>query len=66
MTLGVVLSGGGARGAYEAGVLSFVFDRLADELDVAPIGVLAAGDGGDDAELSVRTGRAQLHGRRDR
>jgi NTE family protein len=28
---GIVLSGGAARGAYEAGVLSFLFERLADE-----------------------------------
>jgi NTE family protein len=41
MTLGVVLSGGGARGAYEAGVLSFVFERLAGDLELAPISVLA-------------------------
>lgn len=27
--LGIVLSGGGARGAYEAGVLSYLFDELA-------------------------------------
>ena len=28
MTLGIVLSGGGARGAYEAGVLSYVFGSI--------------------------------------
>lgn len=28
-TLAIVLSGGGARGAYEVGVLSYVFDRIA-------------------------------------
>jgi NTE family protein len=34
--LAVVLSGGGARGAYEAGVLSYVFDELARERGQAP------------------------------
>lgn len=32
----LVLSGGGARGAYEAGVLSFVFGPLADRLGFVP------------------------------
>jgi NTE family protein len=32
--LGLVLSGGGARGAYEAGVLRFILDDLAPRLDV--------------------------------
>lgn len=32
----LVLSGGGARGAYETGVLSFVFGRLAERLGFVP------------------------------
>ena len=32
--LGLVLSGGGARGAYEAGVLRYVYDELAPRLSV--------------------------------
>jgi NTE family protein len=32
----LVLSGGGARGAYEAGVISFVFGPLADRLGFVP------------------------------
>jgi len=34
--VGVVLSGGGARGAYEVGVLRFVFGRLARQLGFLP------------------------------
>lgn len=34
--IGLVLSGGGARGAYEVGVLLYVFDELAKELGRAP------------------------------
>ena len=32
----VVLSGGGARGAYEAGVLSYIFEELPSELGFVP------------------------------
>lgn len=34
--LGLVLAGGAARGAYEAGVLRFVYGELSDRLDRAP------------------------------
>lgn len=34
--VGLVLSGGGARGAYEAGVLSYIFDDIARELGRPP------------------------------
>jgi len=40
MTFGVVLSGGGARGAYEAGVLGFVFGSLLPEMDAEPCTVI--------------------------
>lgn len=36
MTLGVVLSGGGSRGAYEVGVLSYIFGDLARKLGRQP------------------------------
>ena len=36
MTFGVVLSGGGARGAYEVGVLSYAFGDLARDVGKSP------------------------------
>lgn len=39
--LGVVLSGGGARGAYEAGVLSYVFGDLARARGVPPMDIVS-------------------------
>ena len=33
---GLVMSGGGARGAYEAGVLSYILDELPGRLGRAP------------------------------
>lgn len=41
MTLGIVLSGGGARGAYEAGVLSYIFGTLAKERGAVKYDVIA-------------------------
>jgi len=37
MTLALVMSGGGARGAYEVGVLSYIFSDIARERGVPPI-----------------------------
>ncbi len=34
--LGLVLSGGGARGAYEVGVLEYIFSEFADAKGNAP------------------------------
>jgi NTE family protein len=34
--IGLVLSGGGGRGAYEVGVLAYIFDELAREMGRAP------------------------------
>lgn len=39
----IVLSGGGARGAYEAGVLDFVFGKLAERLGFVPSFEIYAG-----------------------
>lgn len=36
MTTALILSGGGARGAYEVGVLSYVFHDLATKHGLAP------------------------------
>ena len=41
-SIGLVLSGGGARGAYEAGVLKYIADRLPELLERVHITSLGA------------------------
>jgi NTE family protein len=54
--LGWVLAGGGARGAYEVGVLSYVFERIARDLDRAlPLDVVSGSSIGAIHALALAT-----------